>query len=155
MIDKAAYENVTLPKRNVMRAVHSGFKQKCPKCGEGAIFGKFLKVNDQCPSCGEELHHHRADDAPPYFTIFVVGHIILPLMMAVEIEYTPPIWLHVALWLPLTLLMCAWLLPRIKGALIGVQWANYMHGFNPHHDEAAEYPTDHVADAQMAPVADK
>ncbi|GJM00162.1 MAG: hypothetical protein DHS20C07_18410 [Methyloligella sp.] len=147
MIDKAAYENVTLPKRNIMRAVLSGFSQKCPNCNKGSIFGKFLKVNHQCSACGEELHHHRADDAPPYFTIFVVGHVILPLMMAIEIAYMPAIWIHVALWLPMTLLMCAWLLPRIKGALIGVQWANYMHGFNPHHNEADEYPTSQIPNA--------
>lgn len=150
MNDEKRYEQVTLPKRNVLRAVLDGFAQKCPNCIKGSIFGKYLKVNDQCSSCGEELHHHRADDAPPYFTIFIVGHVVLPLMMAVEIAYMPAIWIHIALWLPLTLLMSYWLLSRIKGALIAVQWANYMHGFNPHHDETAEYPS-----TPLAPISDK
>lgn len=138
MIDSEKYADIDLPKRNIVRAVSDGFQQKCPNCSKGPIFGKYLKVNDNCSSCGEELHHHRADDAPPYFTIFIVGHIVLPLMMAIEIAYTPSLWIHVALWLPLTLVMCYWLLPRVKGALIGVQWANYMHGFYPGHKETDE-----------------
>ena len=60
-------------------------------------------------------------------------------MMAVELTYKPDLWVHAALWLPFTLLGCYWLLPRVKGALIGVQWALHMHGFDPSHDEAKEY----------------
>jgi len=128
-----------LPKRDFWRAAWRGFSLKCPKCGKGDIFGKFLKVNDNCPSCAEALHHHRADDAPPYFTIFIVGHITIPLMMAMELAYHPPLWVHSLVWLPITLALCYWLLPRIKGALIGIQWAVLMHGFDPNHDEAKEY----------------
>ena len=66
------------------------------------MFRRYLKVADECPSCGEELHHHRADDAPPYFTIIIVGHVVVSLLLAVEMAYRPPLWLHAALWLPLT-----------------------------------------------------
>ncbi len=128
-----------LPKRDFWRAAWSGFSLKCPKCSKGDIFGKFLKVNDNCPACGEALHHHRADDAPPYFTIFIVGHITIPLMIAMELLYRPSLWVHSLIWLPLTLALCYWLLPRIKGALIGIQWAVHMHGFDPNHDEAKEF----------------
>ena len=55
---------------------------KCPACGKGAMFNAYLKVNDRCPACGEELHHHRADDAPPYFTMLIVGHIVVALVLA-------------------------------------------------------------------------
>lgn len=88
-------------------------------------------MNPSCAACGEELHHHRADDAPPYFTIFVVGHVILPIALAVEMALVPSMWVHVALWTPLIIGMSLLLLPPIKGALIGLQWANYMHGFDP------------------------
>ncbi len=122
-------------KRSVLQAIFSGLREKCPNCQSGSLYYKFLKVNDQCSTCREMLHHHRADDAPPYFTIFIVGHILLPLMIWVEIAYKPSLWVHNALWLPATLIICYWLLPRVKGALIGFQWANYMHGFDPQSDE--------------------
>ena len=102
----------------------------CPNCGEGKMFRSYLKVNDACPHCGEELFHQRADDAPPYMTIFVVGHIIGTFMILVE-EYWPdaPIWLHAMVWPTITLILSLWLLPIIKGGLIGHQWALRMHGF--------------------------
>ena len=128
-----------LQKRDVWRSLWRGFSKKCPSCGKGNIFGKYLKVNNHCPNCNEALHHHRADDAPPYFTIFIVGHIIVPVMMAIEMAYRPSLWLHTVLWLPAIILLCYWLLPRVKGALIGLQWAILMHGFDPDHDEAKEF----------------
>lgn len=75
------------------------------------------------------MHHQRADDAPPYLTIFVVGHIIIPLMLFVEKMWHPDLWIHFILWLPLTTFLSLWLLPRIKGGVIGLQWAFRMHGF--------------------------
>lgn len=75
------------------------------------------------------MHHHQADDAPPYFTIVIVGHIIVPLILLLEKMQQPPYWLHMVLWLPLTVCLTLWLLPKIKGALVGLQWAVRMHGF--------------------------
>jgi uncharacterized protein (DUF983 family) len=102
------------------------------------MFRRYLKVADQCPSCGEALHHHRADDAPPYFTIAIVGHVVVGLLLAVEIAYRPPLWLHAAIWLPLTVILALILLPPIKGALVGLQWALLMHGFDPEHKDELE-----------------
>ena len=93
------------------------------------MFYRYLKVVDACPECGAELHHHRADDAPPYMTILIVGHIVVPLMLWVERGWRPPEWVHAALWLPLTLALVLAILPAAKGALIGLQWALRMHGF--------------------------
>jgi uncharacterized protein (DUF983 family) len=118
------------PRRNVLNAMWRGLSQRCPRCGKGALFWKYLKVVDQCPSCGEALHHHRADDAPAYFTIVIVGHFIVGGILAVHKAFAPPEWLQLAIWLPLTLISSLWLLPRIKGALVGLQWALYMHGFD-------------------------
>lgn len=105
-----------------------GLAQRCPSCGKGAIFGRYLKINQFCVDCGLELGEFRSDDAPPYFTILFVGHVIVPAMLLLEQLQHPPEWLHAALWVPLTLLLTTLLLPRIKGAVIGVQWANQIRG---------------------------
>jgi len=127
MID---YETPSCPPRDVVRAMWRGFSQRCPACGKAGLFRSYLKVRDACPNCGEELHHHRTDDAPPYFTIFIVGHVIVGGVLALERALAPATWVHLALWLPLTLLGSLLLLPRIKGTLVGLQWALYMHGFD-------------------------
>jgi uncharacterized protein (DUF983 family) len=76
------------PPRDVWPAIRKGLAGRCPACGKGKIFRAYLKVNEECPTCGEELHHQRADDAPPYLTIVVVGHIFGGLLLATE-EYWP------------------------------------------------------------------
>ena len=123
-----------LAERPTDTAMLRGLRRRCPRCGEGRIYGRYLKVEPHCASCGLELSGHRADDAPPYFTILIVGHIIVPMMLMLEQHFHPAEWVHMALWLPLTLLLCLWLLPHIKGALIGLQWSRRMHGFGsePH-----------------------
>lgn len=115
--------------RDTQQAVLRGLKCRCPACGTGALYKSYLKVADTCPSCGEELHHQRADDAPPYFTMLITGHIIVAGVMAVEEAYSPPLWVHMSIWTPLLLALTLFLLPRIKGALVGLQWALRMHGF--------------------------
>ena len=125
--------------RPVLQSMLRGAMHKCPACGSGPLYWKFLKVADACPKCGEELHHHRADDAPPYFTIVIVGHIVVGLVLAVEMAYRPPLWVHAALWLPLTVILALVLLPSIKGALIGLQWALRMHGLDPNATEDVEH----------------
>jgi uncharacterized protein (DUF983 family) len=95
------------------------------------MFSSYLGIQPKCPHCGEALHHQKADDAPPYFTIFIVGHTVIPLMLVVEKMWRPDLWVHFALWLPLTLGLTLWLLPRTKGATVGLQWALGMHGFAP------------------------
>ena len=100
------------------------------------MFAKFLKVSDSCGACGEELHHHRADDAPPYFTMFIVGHIVVPLVLVVEKLWQPPLPIHFVVWTAVTLALTFALMPAVKGAIVGLQWALKMHGF----EEAARRP---------------
>jgi uncharacterized protein (DUF983 family) len=121
--------------RSVLLSLVRGARLTCPACGKGAMFRRYLKVADECPACGEALHHHRADDAPPYFTIVIVGHIVVGLLLAVEMAYRPPLWLHAVIWLPLTVLLALLILPSIKGALVALQWALLMHGFDPNAEE--------------------
>lgn len=123
-----------LPQRDTWQAVKLGLRGRCPACGRGRILHSYLKVNATCSSCGEELHHHRADDFPPYITIFVVGHILGAAMFAVD-EYWPdlPMAFHYTVWPTLCVLLSLWLLPIFKGALIAYQWALRMHGFETAH----------------------
>ena len=106
-----------------------GLRGRCPACGNGRMFRKFLKVNDACPQCGEELHHHRADDFPAYLVIVIVGHILVPIVLAVETEVAPAYWVHALLWGPAVLGMTLGLLQPVKGAIVAMQWFLGMHGF--------------------------
>lgn len=117
------------PIRDFRSALMRGFLCRCPHCGKGRMFRAFLKVADECPACREPLHHHRADDAPAYFVILIVGHIVVPMALWVERVYAPSDLVHVALWLPLATGLSLGLLQPIKGALVGLQWSNFMHGF--------------------------
>jgi uncharacterized protein (DUF983 family) len=121
------------PQRDLMQAMLRGCMQRCPACGGGRLYRSYLKTWDGCPACGELLHHHRTDDAPPYFTILIVGHFIVGGVLSLEKAIGPPTWVHLAIWLPLTLIASLWVLPRVKGALVGLQWALYMHGFDTTH----------------------
>jgi uncharacterized protein (DUF983 family) len=119
-----------------LRALKRGFLGHCPRCGEAPIFAGYLRTRDHCEACGLEIHQHRADDAPPYFTIMIVGHIVIAGLVALEANFHPPTWVHMALWLPLTLAMTLALLRPVKGALIGYQWALGMHGFDSSRSDA-------------------
>ena len=129
-----------LPNRSSWRAMRRGFLCRCPNCGEGKLFRGYLKPVEACAVCGEDLSHQRADDAPPYFTIVVVGHVVVPIMTAVFLATELSVMTHLAIWLPLTLVMSLALLRPIKGALIGLQWALYMHGFDPRVEDPDAMP---------------
>jgi len=126
--------------RPVARAMRRGFGGKCPQCGKGRLFRAFLKTSDTCDVCGEELHHHRADDAPPYVTIVLVGHLLVPLMVPFMLDGDMPNWAVLAIFLPLTGLAALVLLQPVKGAIVGLQWALRMHGFDPDGGEPSELP---------------
>jgi len=109
-----------------------GFMGHCPNCDQASLFRKFLKVQDNCPNCGEDLHHHRADDAPAYFTILIVGHILVPIALLVQTKWSPDVSWLLGIGIPTIIISCLLLLPRIKGALVAFQWARHMHGFGGH-----------------------
>ena len=106
-----------------------GLRGRCPKCGEGHLFRKFMKVADACDHCGESFSHHRADDFPAYLVIVVVGHLVVPALLWMEMTYAPPAWLQLAIWLPATLFGALALLQPTKGAIVGLQWQLRMDGF--------------------------
>jgi len=104
-------------------SIFRGWRGRCPRCGTGSLFSSFLKMQSNCPSCGLALEPFRADDAPAYFTILAVGHVVVPMVLAFE-KYgdQPPLWAHALLWLPLSVALALLLLPRIKGAVIALLW---------------------------------
>ena len=110
-------------------AMWRGVRLRCPACGEGKLFARYLKVADACPACEEPLHHHRADDLPAYVLIVVMGHVLVSCATFVEMHYRPPYWVHAALWIPLCFALALGLLPPIKGAIVGIQWFMGMHDF--------------------------
>ena len=115
--------------RPVRPAMLRGWRRRCPKCGSGPLLSGYLKVRTSCPVCDEELHHHRADDGPAYLTILIVGHILAPLILIVYTQYRPePMVLASGLSVGCVALSL-YLLPRLKGAIVGLQWAKRMHGF--------------------------
>lgn len=101
-------------------AIGRGLLMKCPNCGQAKAFRGYLSVVPECPNCGAPLGAVRADDAPPYFTIFIVGHLLVPIMFWQDYHYSPPIWVLAAIWLPATALACLLLLRPIKGATLGL-----------------------------------
>jgi len=115
---------------SVAQAVRRGFLGRCPACGQGRLFGRFLKVAERCDACGQEFHHHRADDFPPYIVMSIVGHVVGYGIYTAEIRFDDvPLWFHLAVWPALTLGLCLGLLQPVKGAVVGLQYALGMHGF--------------------------
>jgi uncharacterized protein (DUF983 family) len=110
-------------------ALARGFAMRCPNCRRGHLFDRFLKVADHCKACGEDFTPQRADDFPAYLVIVVVGHIVVPTLLAVETAYAPPVWLQLLIWLPVTLFSSLALLQPTKGAIVALQWQTGMHGF--------------------------
>lgn len=115
--------------RPVWPTVWKGFRRKCPNCGSGPMFKGYLKVRATCTVCREDLSHHRADDGPAYLTILIVGHLMAPLLHIVFVTWRPePLVLFTIFGIGCVGLSL-YLLPRLKGAIVGFQWARLMHGF--------------------------
>lgn len=89
----------------------------------------YLKVRRSCAACGQALHHHQADDMPAWATIIIVGHLAVGGLFTVEKLWSPPMWVQMTIWPVLALALTLMMLPRIKGMIVGMQWAWRMHGF--------------------------
>lgn len=126
-------------KKRWLTALLRGAAGKCPQCGQGRLFASYVKTAPACGVCGLDFTGHRADDAPPYLTILIVGHIAIPLALASKQAFDPPMWMQFATWLPIMAISAWFLLPASKGAMVGLQWVNRMHGFaGPDADPSAD-----------------
>lgn len=110
-------------------AIRRGFLRRCPHCGQGHLFTGYLKVADSCPVCRETLSHHRADDGPAYLTILIVGHLMAPLILYVFTAFRPDPLVTATIFTVGCVALSLFLLPRLKGVVVAIQWAKRMHGF--------------------------
>ncbi|AMG73005.1 uncharacterized protein (DUF983 family) [Hephaestia caeni] len=110
-------------------AILRGLRGRCPRCGEARLFMRFLKPIPHCPQCGQDWTHQQADDFPAYVSIFVTGHLMAPLIIAVTSRAEMSVPMLMAILLPLALLLMVGLLQPAKGAIIALQWWFGMHGF--------------------------
>ncbi len=128
--ENPAQTEVAEDARPTKPALIRGWRRRCPKCGSGPLFKGYLSVRDACPVCQQELHHHRADDGPAYLTILVVGHLMAPFLHMTFTHFDKPDPLIVAtVFCVACVALSLYLLPRLKGAVVAIQWAKRMHGF--------------------------
>lgn len=102
----------------------AGLRGRCPNCGEGRLFEGFLKVAPRCGSCGYDLAKADSGDGPAVFVILIAGFFCAFLMLYTELTFAPPIWVHIAIFLPLTLAVCLGLLRPLKGVMLAAQFSN-------------------------------
>ncbi|MBY6046573.1 DUF983 domain-containing protein [Vannielia litorea] len=115
--------------RDAKTAMIRGWRRRCPCCGNGPMMAGYLKVRDTCPVCEEDLHHQRADDGPAYLTILIVGHLLAPLILYVYTAFRPDPLILATGFTVGCVALSLYLLPRLKGLMVGLQWAKRMHGF--------------------------
>lgn len=120
--------------RPLWPAVFNGFRRKCPRCGSGSLMKSYLQVRDTCTVCRQEFHHHRADDGPAYLTILIVGHLMAPIMHISFTTFRPEPLVMFTIFTVGCVGLSLYLLPRLKGAIVGFQWARHMHGFGDEDD---------------------
>ena len=115
--------------RPMRPALLRGWRRRCPNCGAGPLLSGYLSVRDTCPVCGEDFHHQRADDGPAYLTILIVGHLMAPLILWSFVRFRPDPLILASVFSVCTVALSLYLLPRLKGVLVAIQWARRMHGF--------------------------
>ena len=118
--DRPASPATDYPPPPLWPAVRLGLRNRCPFCGVGRVFAGYLRVVPECAHCGAQLGRLRADDAPPYFTIFIVGHLFIPPVLMIERIYEPPMWIQMVVWVPLFAIATTLLLRPVKGATVGL-----------------------------------
>ena len=116
------------PRPSLATAILRGIQRRCPACGIGRSLRGYLKVRERCESCGEKLGHIRADDIPPYATIFLVGHIIVPLVLWTEKAYASPLPVQMIGWGLATGVLTLLFLPFVKGGVVGLMWSLGLQG---------------------------
>ena len=110
------------PRRPLLTGMKRGMVMRCPNCGAGHIYRKYLKVQ-ACEVCGNDNARYPADDAPPYFTILIVGHLVVGPLLFLPWLWRGPTWLVLATVMPALLILTLVFLPVVKGAVVGLHWA--------------------------------
>lgn len=115
--------------RPLRPALMRGLKERCPACGTGRMLHRYLKIHDNCPECGEDFSHARADDGPAYLTVSVVSNVLGVLIAVMWSVWRMEPVNQLLILIPLTIALSLFLLPRFKGLFVAWQWAKRMHGF--------------------------
>jgi uncharacterized protein (DUF983 family) len=130
MTDQATNQTTeTSEERPLWPAIRRGYSRCCPNCGSGPMFKGYLTLRKTCPVCREDLSHARADDGPAYLTILIVGHLMAPLLHVAFTTFRPEPLVLFTIFAIGCITLSLYLLPRLKGAIVGFQWARMMHGF--------------------------
>lgn len=115
--------------RPLGRAVLRGLAGRCPACGRGALFERYLRVRAACPACGADLTPQRADDGPAYLAILVVGKVMAPLLYLAFVAFRPDPLLLATIFVAGSGGLALAVLPPLKGMIVAIQWSRRMHGF--------------------------
>jgi uncharacterized protein (DUF983 family) len=115
-------------KPSTQNALIRGALGRCPRCGQGRLLHHYLKIVDHCSACGEPYGHFRADDAAPWLTILVVGHLTVPVILVVEESVQLPLWQALSIYVPTIVLLTLGLLPRCKGIILALLWVTKAEG---------------------------
>ena len=113
------------PRRSSVSLLRSGLDCKCPRCGRGHLFSGYLTVAQKCNLCGLNFEGQDSGDGPAVFVILILGFVIVGMAATVEVLMAPPIWLHILLWVPLTIAGSIGLLRPFKAITIAL---HYKHG---------------------------
>ena len=124
--------------RSLWKAVGNGLACRCPNCGKGKLYRAYLKISHTCANCGEKLSSARADDFPPYIAIFIVGHVLIGWMLHAEMSGPVDPMFYIWTMVPAAIVLPLIMLPSIKGAVVGLQWANFMYGFDPNRGDTSK-----------------
>jgi uncharacterized protein (DUF983 family) len=113
-----------MQEKSIWRGIGRGLAGRCPTCGKGHLFRAFLKIRTPCEVCAADNSVYPSDDFPPYLTILVVGHVLVPLLLGVDRVFPLSMWWQMGIWPPVAAILCLLVLPRMKGATVGFCWAN-------------------------------
>ncbi|RYD91319.1 MAG: DUF983 domain-containing protein [Sphingomonadales bacterium] len=116
--------------RDLRAAMSRGTRGHCPACGKAALFGRFLKPVGHCPACGQNWSLHSADDMPAYLVVLIIGHVLVPFVVAANLRFDIATGVQMALWPAIALVLAMVMIQPAKGAVIAFQWAKRMHGFS-------------------------
>jgi uncharacterized protein (DUF983 family) len=104
--------------------IRAGIACACPRCGQGKLFDGLVKLRPECKNCGLDYSFADAGDGPAVFVILIIGFVVVGLALWVDVNWSPPFWVHFLLWIPMTIGLCLWLLRVLKGLLITLQYSN-------------------------------
>jgi uncharacterized protein (DUF983 family) len=104
--------------------ISTGLAGRCPRCGDGRLFAGFLTLAPKCEVCGLEYDFADSGDGPAVFVTLIAGFIVVGAALWTETVYEPPMWVHLIIFVPLTLIVCLGLLRPLKGVLIAMQYRN-------------------------------